>query len=413
MLTPEHACRACGGPIEPFLPLGDLPLANALVAPDVAGASQPRFPLTMTRCAACSLVQLAETVDPAHLFSQYNYLSSNSPAFVAHAQRLTERLIVERELSATSYVVEIASNDGYLLRHYRAACVPVLGIEPAENIAQIARAQGIDTISQFFSLDLAMTLARKGKAADVVHANNVLAHVPDLRGVVAGLAAILKPEGVVVIEVPYLRDLLDTLAFDTVYHEHLCYFALTPLVSLFAAQGLRIVDVERLAIHGGSLRLFAQHEGRAPVRESVVRLLAEESAWGIDNTQVYERFADDVRAFRPTLREFLRGLRAAGKSIAAYGAAAKGTTLLNYCGIGRETIDFVVDRGALKQGMAMPGLEIPILAPEELMHRRPDYLLLLAWNFAGEIMAQQQAYARSGGRFIIPVPQPRVVEPAY
>jgi hypothetical protein len=407
-----RACRACGGVLQPFLALGDLPLANALTPLETPASAQHRFPLTLTRCLDCSLVQLGEIVDPDHLFRHYNYLSSTSPAFVAHARTLVERLISDRRLDAGSHVIEIASNDGYLLRHYRAAGVPVLGIEPAANVAAVARGHGIETISEFFSREQAKRLAGEGRMADVLHANNVLAHVPDLRGVVAGIATILKQDGVAVIEAPYLCDLVDNLEFDTIYHEHQCYFALTPLVALFASEGLSIVDVERVAVHGGSLRIFARRGTRHSPGVAVTSLLAEETAWGVCSSDRYQRFGDDVRAFRPRLREFLTGLRASGRSIAAYGAAAKGATLLNYCGIGRETIDFAVDRSELKQGMALPGVEIPVLAPEELARRRPDYLLLLAWNFVDEIMAQQRDYTKSGGRFIVPLPTPRVIDAA-
>lgn len=409
LMVQAAGCRACDGPLTTFLALGEIPLANSLVSLETPSADQPRFPLTMTRCVHCALVQLAETVDSSHLFTQYNYLSSNSPAFVAHAKKLVERLIPERELGPDSLVVEIASNDGYLLQHYVAAGVPVLGVEPARNIATVARERGIDTISEFFSRDLAAKLAAAGRLADVVHANNVLAHVPDLRGVVAGIAAVLKPDGVAVIEAPYLRDMIDKVAFDTVYHEHLCYFALTPLVALFAGQGLSIVDVERVAMHGGSLRIFAQRTGMRSAGENVARMLAEEAAWGVNDAGHYDRFADAVRAFRPVLRQFLSSLRAQGKSIAAYGAAAKGAVLLNYCGIGRETIDFVVDRSKVKQGQAMPGVDLPIFATDELLRRRPDFVLMLAWNFMDEILEQQAEYLRRGGRFIVPVPQPHFV----
>ena len=410
LMVAAPGCRACDGPLEIILALGDLPLANSLVSPETLSADQPRFPLTMTQCKRCMLVQLAETVDSSHLFRHYNYLSSNSAAFVAYSKNIADRLVRARKLGAGSQVVEIASNDGYLLQHYHALGVPVLGIEPAANIAEVARARGIDTISKFFSRDLALKLVHEGKAADVVHANNVLAHVPDLRGVIAGIAAILKPNGVAVIEVPYLRDLIDKLEFDTVYHEHLCYFALTPLVALFVGQGLTIVDVERVPVHGGSLRIFARRSEGHRASENVAKLLAEEKSWGVDDARLYQHFADEVRAFRPVLRDFLGALRAQNKMVAAYGAAAKGATLLNYCGIGRNIIDFVVDRSALKQGKAMPGVEIPVFAPNELMRRRPDYLLLLAWNFAEEIVAQQHDYARAGGRFILPVPRPHVLE---
>ena len=400
-------CRACGHGTERFLAFGDLPLANALVP--IGTAVEDRFPLTMTFCRGCGLVQLAETIDPARLFRHYVYLSSNSPAFLRHAQTLTHRLIKERSLGRDSRVIEIASNDGYLLQYYKNAGISVLGVEPARNIAEVARQRGIETIGEFFSPELAATLRADNRLADVIHANNVLAHVPDLRGFVAGLAAILRPKGIVVIEAPYVRDLVEKLEFDTVYHEHLCYFSLTPLIPLFARSGLEIFRVERIPVHGGSLRLFARATGGGPPEPSVAQMLADERHWGAADTTVYRRFADAVRSYRPTLRAFLANLRAAGKSIAAYGASAKGATLLNYCGVDRTLIDFVVDRSTLKQGLAMPGVQLPILAPDELLHRQPDFVLLLAWNFADEVMEQQAEYRRHGGRFIVPVPEPKIL----
>ena len=405
------ACRACGHPTDPFLPFGDLPLANGLIYPDLPHRAEARFPLTLTLCPACALVQLAESTDPETLFRHYLYQTSTSVAFVDHARALAQRLIAERRLGPDNRVIEIASNDGYLLQHYRAAGVPVLGIEPAVNIAELARQRGIDTVCEFFSPDLADRLRREGRRADVVHAHNVLAHVPNLDGFIGGIAAILAPAGIAVIEAPYLIDLIDNLEFDTVYHEHLCYFSLTPLVPLFARHGLQIAAVERIPVHGGSLRVFARHAGQRAPDGSVGAMLAHERAWGASELATYRRFADAVAAYRPAFREFLGGLRAGGKSVAAYGAAAKGATLLNYCGIGRETIDFVVDRSPLKQGLTMPGARLPILPAEELLVRQPDFTVLLAWNFADEILAQQAEYQRRGGRFVLPLPQPRVVGP--
>jgi SAM-dependent methyltransferase len=409
MATVEHSttCRACGRDTEPFLSFGELPLANALVP--IGTKDESRFPLMMTFCSNCGLVQLAESVDPDSLFRHYVYLSSNSPAFLEHVRILTERLIKERALDAGSLVIEIASNDGYLLRNYRKAGIPVLGVEPARNIAQVARKDGIDTISEFFSIDLAATLRSDGKLADVIHANNVLAHVPDLRGFVAGLASVLKPAGMVVIEVPYVRDMIEKLEFDTAYHEHLCYFSLTPLVALFAKSGLDIFRVERIPVHGGSLRIFARHAGGGASEFSVTQMLSDERQWRVRDPALYRRFADAVEKFRPTLRECLAALRADGKSIAAYGASAKGATLLNYCGVDHTMLDFVVDRSATKQGFAMPGVGLPIFTPDELLRRQPDYVLLLAWNFLDEILEQQAEYRRRGGQFIVPVPEPRII----
>lgn len=402
-------CRACGSPTETFLRYGHMPLANSLVDPRRDDAVKERFPLTLTFCPRCALVQLRETIDPNRLFREYVYLSSNSAAFVSHARALAQRLVAERALGAESQVIEIASNDGYLLQHYRDAGVAVLGIEPARAIAQIARERGIPTEAEFFTRDLAQSLGARGIAADIIHANNVLAHVPDLDGFIGGIAAMLKPDGVAVIEFPYLIDLIDRLEFDTVYHEHVFYFSLTPLVPVFARHGLRIADVERIAVHGGSLRLFARHGGVGEPAPAVSQMLEAEHARGADKLATFQRFALAVERLRTDIRAFLVELRATGKTIAAYGAAAKGATLLNYCGIGRDLVDFVVDRSPLKQRLAMPGVHLPILPTDALLQRRPDYVLLLAWNFAAEIIEQQSPYHASGGRFIVPVPRPAVL----
>ncbi len=407
--TVFRACRACGHALTEILTFGELPLANALVPPEMSAGTETRVPMHLMRCEKCFLVQLAESVDPAYLFGHYKYLSSTSDAFVSHAARLVERLVDKWLPERRGLAVEVGSNDGYLLQHYRAAGIPVLGIEPAANIAALARERGIMTDIAFFSRGVAKRLAGGGIRADILHANNVLAHVSDLRDFVGGIAALLKPDGVAVIETPYLCDLIDGLEFDTIYHEHQCYFALSPLVGLFASENLSIIDVERIAIHGGSLRLFAQQGTQRPVSERVAALIKEEEEWGLSAPERYERFADDVRAYRPRLRDFLVQLRTQGYSLAGYGAAAKGAVLLNYCGIGHETIDFVVDRSPIKQGLALPGVRIPILAPGELVRRRPDYLLLLAWNFADEIIRQQSDYARLGGRFVVPFPTPHII----
>lgn len=403
------SCRICGHAIDDVLAFGDMPLANDLVADVAAAAAQDRFPLTLAFCPQCGLAQLRETVDPDRLFRDYVYLSSNSASFVAHAGALAERITRTRRLDAASRVVEIASNDGYLLRHYAKAGIPVLGIEPAQNIAAIARERGVETIAEFFSATLARRLAAAGKTADVLHANNVLAHVAHPIDVVAGIATVLAPEGIAVVEVPYLIDLLDRLEFDTVYHEHLCYFSLTPLVRLFADAGLEVCDVERIAVHGGSLRVFIRHAGKASALPSVEALLEQERHWGVRDIATYRRFAERVRAFAPTFRDFLAALRAKGHSLAAYGASAKGATLVNYCGVGSNLLDFVADVSPLKQGRVMPGVGIPIVAASELRTRRPDYVVLLAWNFADEIMRQQEDYLRAGGRFVVPVPDPHII----
>ena len=402
--TTRTTCRSCGSAaLDPVLSLGETPLANALESPSDATAA-PRVPLDVVFCRDCTLVQITEDVPPEVLFRDYVYFSSFSETAVENARSIAERLIAERRLGSESLAMEIASNDGYLLQHYRDRGVPVLGIEPARNIAAVAREKGIETIEEFFGSELAKTMANR---ADVVHANNVLAHVADLNGFVEGIAIVLKDGGTTSIEVPYARELIEKLEFDTIYHEHLCYFSVTALDALFSRHGLTIHDVEGIPIHGGSLRVFA---GRGASRgESVVRLLEEERAWGVASPETYARFGDRVRELCGALRAKLAELKAAGKSIAAYGASAKGTTLLSFAGIGSETLDFVADRSTVKQGKLTPGTRIPIVAAEELMERMPDYVLLLVWNFADEILRQQDEYGRRGGRFIVPIPAVTVV----
>jgi SAM-dependent methyltransferase len=394
------------------LSLGRTPLANALLTREQLAQPEPRYPLDLAFCPACTLVQITKTVPPAELFSDYLYFSSFSDTMLRHAQSLVARLITERRLGPQSLVVEIASNDGYLLQNYKQAAVPVLGIEPAANIAREAEKRGIPTLVEFFGQELAAQLSAEGRRADVVHAHNVLAHVADVNGFVEGIAVLLKPEGVAVIEAPYLKDLLDHCEFDTIYHEHLCYFSLTALDNLFRRHHLFINDVERVAIHGGSLRVTV---GKSPHpalpqrgRENVRRLLAEEKAWGVDRFATYRDFGARVEALKATLTTMLAGFKRRGDRIAAYGAAAKGSTLLNYFGIGRETLDFVVDRSPYKQGRFMPGVHLPILPTERLVEEMPDEVLLLTWNFADEILEQQRTYRQLGGRFIIPVPEVRV-----
>ena len=392
----------------PVVSLGSTPLANALVAQADRGRPEDRFPLDVVHCRRCTLVQITETVPPDRLFRHYAYFSSFSETMLRHAQAIVQRVAAKRSLGPESLAMEVASNDGYLLQFYLQRSIPVLGIEPAENIAAVARAKGIDTISEFFGSAIADSLASTGRRADVLHANNVLAHVPDVPGFVDGVRRVLAPDGLAVVEVPYVKELLDRLEFDTIYHEHLSYFSLTALDRLWQAGGLRITDVEHLPIHGGSLRLFIEHPGASP-SEAVDRLLAEEQQWGVEGDDAYLDFAQRVDCLCRDLVTRLRQLQSEGHRIAAYGAAAKGSTLLNVCGIDSSLIQFVADRSPHKQGHFMPGAGIPIVAPERLLADQPDYVLLLTWNFADEILEQQAEYRRRGGRFIVPIPAIRIV----
>ena len=405
-------CRSCGaGDLFSILDLGAMPLANSLLTAEQMGQPEERFPLHLALCRTCALVQITESVSPEKLFREYLYFSSFSDTMLRHAEALVDRLIPRLGLNRESLAAEIASNDGYLLQFYARQGIPVLGIEPAVNIAAEAEAKGVRTISEFFGEDLARQLAAQGERADVIHANNVLAHVPDLNGVVAGFALFLKDTGIVVSESPYVKDMIDQVEFDTIYHEHLCYYSLTALDRLFARHGLRIYDAERLAIHGGSLRIYACREQNdaLPRTQAVRDLLAEEAAWGVGETAFYSSFGDRVRALRERLLAQLHALKADGKRIAAYGASAKGSTLLNFFGIGAETLEFVADRSTHKQGRYAPGVHLPIVAPDALLETQPDYVLLLTWNFADEILAQQAQYRERGGKFIVPIPDVRTV----
>jgi SAM-dependent methyltransferase len=387
-----------------------MPLANALLTESDLARPEARYPLDLAVCTVCALVQITETVPPEVLFRDYLYFSSFSETMLAHARGLVERLRVERQLGEGSFVVEVASNDGYLLQFYKAAGVPVLGIEPARNIAEVARRdRGIPTLAEFFDKALADRLTGEGQRADVIHAHNVLAHVADLAGFVEGLRTLLAPAGIAVIEVPYVKDMIDRCEFDTIYHEHLCYFSLTSATKLFSDQGLEVKHVERVPIHGGSLRIFVGHPDREKPTGAVAALLADESACGLDQVESYRGFAKRVEALEQDLRALLGDLKRQGKRIAAYGAAAKGATLLNAVGIGAETLDFVADRSPHKQGRFLPGAHVPVRPPEALLEAQPDYVLLLAWNLADEVFGQQDEYRRRGGRFIVPVPEVRVL----
>ncbi len=402
-ITARTTCLSCGSDaLSPVVSLGALPLANAY-PPFASTEPEPRFPLDLAFCTTCSLVQLRHSVPPDQMFTDYLYFSSYSASMLTHAEALAGWLVSSRGLGSESLVVEVASNDGYLLQFVKKAGVPVLGIEPAQTVADEAiRTRGIPTEVAYFGKELAEQLVARGVRADAVLGLNVMAHVPDLNGFMAGIRTLLTPDGVAVIEAPYVRDMVEHSEFDTIYHEHLCYFSAHAVAALVQRHGMVLQHVERVPIHGGSLRYVigagATHGATAQA------LLAEERTLGLDRAAYYDGFGAGVERVRTALRDTLAGLRAQGKTIAAYGAAAKGTILLNCCGLDAATVSFVVDRNPHKQGRRMPGCGIPVLGPEAIAERKPDYLLILVWNLREEVMRQEEAFRQAGGRFIIPIP---------
>jgi SAM-dependent methyltransferase len=406
---PAVPCRSCQKTgLLPVLDLGTTPLADRIIKPEQLSEQEPTFPLEVAFCPNCSLVQILETVPPEKLFQEdYPYFSSFSDALLQHSRKNALGLIERCKLTDKNLVVELASNDGYLLKNFVEKGVPVLGIDPADGPAKAAEKIGVPTINDFFTKALAAKLAKEGKKADVIIGNNVLAHVADTNGFVAGVATLLKETGTAVFEFPYVRDLIEHGEFDTIYHEHLCYFSAHAVDALFRRHGLYLNHVERLPIHGGSLRVYFNHKEN--VGDTVKKLLAEEKKLGLDRHDYYKAFAEQVHAIRDDLRDLLLSLKKQGKKIAAYGAAAKGSTMVNFCSLGTDLIDFVVDRNVHKQGKLMPGVHIPIYDPKKLMEAKPDYVLILPWNFKDEILSQQKAFIAAGGKFIVPIPRPTIL----
>jgi SAM-dependent methyltransferase len=411
-VTRRDRCRGCSSEaLTEVFSLGDMPLVNALVDDADTARAAPRYPLALQLCGDCRLVQLTHDVAPEVLFSEYTYFSSVSSTMLRHCERLVADIVSERQICPLDSIVEIASNDGYLLGFYARRGIPVLGIEPASNVAEVAVSRGIPTLNRFFGESLARELSRAGTRADVLHAHNTLAHVPDLAGFIEGLRILLAPGGVVCIEVPHVLAMVETGAFDTIYHEHFSYFSLTTLVRLFARHGLTITRATPVDIHGGSLRIFAAHSCEAPrIEAGVGELLEVERLAGVHEAATYRALGARSELIRSSLASFVADARANGLSVAAYGASAKGCVTQNYAALSSREVSFVVDKSPHKQGRYVPGTGQLIVSPELLTERMPDLTLLTVWNLREEVLSQEREYLARGGRFVVPVPAVEVLQ---
>jgi SAM-dependent methyltransferase len=404
--TTEEACRICGQPgFETVLDLGDQPLANSLLPMNSVAEAPTTYPLTFVRCMSCSSLQIRETVPREVLFSHYLYFSSYADALVANAKELSHNLSTTYSLTSADLVVDLGSNDGYLLQFYKDAGVQVLGVEPAANVAEVAESErGINTMVSFFAAEVAKSIVAKSGRAKIIHANNVLAHLSNLHSFVDGVTALLRTDGVFVCEVAYAADMIDVGAFDQIYHEHLCYYTIDSIMLLLGRHGLDVFDVEHIDNHGGSLRVYAGHQDSFHRSERLEHLLQAERARGVGDRDYCQGFRNRILSLRESLLHELERIRGEGCSIAAYGAAAKATVLMNFFEIGKSQLDFIVDRNPSKHNKVIPGTGLAVLPVDTIEREKPDYVLITAWNYAEEVMGQLTSYRDSGGRFIIPLP---------
>ena len=407
----RETCRGCNEKnLRKFLELGPQPLANSFLKTESEFADEAKYPLDVYFCETCSLVQIVDVIDPAVLFRNYIYVTGTSDTIAQHNIGYAATVVDFLDMSEDSLVVEVASNDGSLLKCFQKHNVKTLGVEPATNIAEMARAEGVDTVNEFFNLATAKQLREEYGAAAAVIGNNVFAHVDETQDFLSGCKHMLDKNGLVIIEAPYLGEFMDRLEYDTVYHEHICYFSITALMRICDEVGLSLVRIDHVPVHGGSIRMYAGLKETHPDHAQAVKdEAAEEVKAGLTSFERYAQFANDVADNRTAILDLLTGLRDEGKTVVGYGAPAKGNTLLNYCNITTDLIPYTVDKSPLKVGMYTPGMHLPVLPVETLLEKQPDYVFILAWNFADEIMRQQSEYKKRGGKFIIPLPEPTII----